>query len=120
MVASPNPQELGHAPPNAPRHTFSAFTEYKLPWYGAEIGGGVNYLSSRTASSLPVTGTNIIERAPGYTIGQIFAKAPINDRMTAQVNVTNISNEYYYDGLHPGHIIVGAGRAALFTLNIKL
>jgi catecholate siderophore receptor len=120
VVASPNPQELGHAPPNAPRHTLSAFTEYKLPWYGVEIGGGFNYLSSRTASSLPVAGTNVIERAPGYVIGQLFAKAPINDRMNLQVNVTNISNEYYYDGLHPGHIIVGAGRAALFTLNVKL
>jgi catecholate siderophore receptor len=120
VISSPNILELHNAPPNAPRHTFSAFTEYKTPWHGVEVGGGFNYLSSRTASSLPVMGTTIIERAPGYVIGQLFAKAPINDRMNVQVNVTNISNEYYYDGLHPGHIIVGAGRAALFTLNVKL
>ena len=107
VVASPNPLELHHQPPNAPRHTFSAFAEYKLPWYGIEVGGGVNYLSSRTASSLPVTGTSIIERAPGYVIAQLMAKAPITDTLTAQVNITNITDRYYYDGLHPGHIIVG-------------
>jgi catecholate siderophore receptor len=120
VVASPNPLELHHQPPNAPRHTFSAFAEYKLPWYGIEIGGGVNYLSSRTASSLPVTGTSIIERAPGYVIAQLMAKAPITDTLTAQVNITNITDRYYYDGLHPGHIIVGPARAALFTLTAKL
>ncbi|WP_158747795.1 TonB-dependent siderophore receptor [Acidisphaera sp. L21] len=120
VVASPNINELGHQPPNAPKHTFSTFIEYKTPWYGIEVGGGVNLVSSRTASSLPVTGTTIIERAPGYTIGQLFAKAPINDHITAQVNITNISDETYYDGLHPGHIITGAARAALFTLNFKL
>ena len=120
VVSSPNPAEVGHAPPNAPRHTLSEFTEYKLPWYNIEVGGGLNLVSSRTASSTPVAGTNVIERAPGYVIGQLFAKAPINKNLTAQVNITNISNEYYYDSLHPGHIIVGASRAALFTLSVKL
>ena len=120
VVSSPNAKELGHAPPNAPRHTFSTFTEYKLPWYKIELGGGINLTSSRTASSTPVTGTTIIERAPGYVIGSLFAKMPINERLTAQVNIENVSNETYYDGLHPGHIIIGAGRSALFTLTAKL
>ena len=120
VVSSPNINELHHQPPNAPRHTFSTFAEYKLPWYKIEVGGGVNLVSSRTASSTPVTGTTIIERAPGYVVGQLFAKMPVTDTLTAQVNITNISNEYYYDGLHPGHIITGAGRTALFTLTAKL
>jgi catecholate siderophore receptor len=120
VVSSPNVNELHHQPPNAPRHSFSTFAEYKLPWYKIELGGGVNLTSSRTASSTPVSGTTIIERAPGYVIGQLFAKMPVTETLSAQVNITNISNEYYYDGLHPGHIIVGAGRAALFTLTAKL
>ena len=120
VMASPNINELHHQPPNAPRHTMSAFLEYHLPWYNIEVGGGVNYVSSRTASSLPVTGTTIIERAPGYVLGQLMMKAPITKTLTAQVNITNINNATYYDGLHPGHIIVGASRAALFTLSAKL
>lgn len=120
VVASPNLNEVHHAPPNAPRHTFSTFTEYHTPWYGIEVGGGVNLVSSRTASSLPVSGTTVIERAPGYTIGNLFAKMPLTDTITAQVNVTNVNNAYFYDGLHPGHIIVGPSRAALFSLTFKL
>lgn len=120
VVSSPHAAEVGHAPPNAPRHTVSSFLNYHLPWYGIELGGGVNYVSSRTASSLPVTGTTTIERAPGYVLGQLFFKAPITPNITAQVNITNINNATYYDGLHPGHIIVGADRAALFTLSAKL
>jgi catecholate siderophore receptor len=120
VVSSPNPAELHHAPANAPRNTLSAFTEYKLPWHHIEVGGGLNWVSSRTASTTPVAGTSIIERAPGYVIGQLFAKAPINNHLTAQVNLTNVSDEYYYDGLHPGHIIVGPARALLFTLTAKL
>jgi catecholate siderophore receptor len=120
VVSSPFAAELHHQPPNAPRHTFGSFVEYHLPWHGIEVGGGLNYVSSRTASSFPVTGTTIIERAPGYVLGQLLLKAPINERLTLQVNVTNINNAYYYDGLHPGHIIVGPSRAALFTLTAKL
>ena len=120
VISSPNINELHHAPPNAPRHTFSTFAEYKLPWYNIEIGGGLNLVSSRTASSLPVTGTTKIERAPGYVIGQLFAKMPVTETLTAQVNITNITDRYYYDGLHPGHIIVGPARAALFSLTAKL
>jgi catecholate siderophore receptor len=120
VVSSPNPLELNHQPPNAPRHTFSTFAEYKLPWYGIEVGAGINWVSSRTSSSTPVTGTSIIQRAPGYVIGQLMVKAPITDTLTAQVNITNITDRYYYDGLHPGHIIVGPARAALFTLTAKL
>ncbi len=120
VVSSPFAAELHHQPPNAPRHTVGSFVEYHLPCYGIEVGGGVNYVSSRTASSFPVTGTTIIERAPGYVLGQLLLKAPINEKVSLQVNVTNINNAYYYDGLHPGHIIVGPSRAALFTLTAKL
>ena len=40
VVSSPNPNEVGHAPPNAPKHTLTFFTSYVLPWHNVEIGGG--------------------------------------------------------------------------------
>jgi catecholate siderophore receptor len=119
VVASPNPLEVGHVPPNAPRHTLSAWTEYYLPWHSMEIGGGISYVSSRAASSTPVAGSNIIETAPGYWTMQLMVKYPITPNVSAQVNVTNVTNTYYYDELHPGHIIIGPARAALFTLSAK-
>jgi catecholate siderophore receptor len=119
VVASPNPKEVGHVPPNAPRHTLSAWTEYYLPWHGLEIGGGISYVSARTAASTPVVGSNIIETAPGYWTMQLMAKYPITPNISAQLNITNVTNTYYYDELHPGHIIIGPARAALFTLAAK-
>jgi catecholate siderophore receptor len=119
VVASPNPLEVGHVPPNAPRHTLSAWTEYYLPWHDLEIGGGISYVSSRAASSTPVTGTNVIETAPGYWTMQLMVKYPITPNVSVQANVSNVTNTYYYDGLHPGHIIVGPARAALFTVSAK-
>jgi catecholate siderophore receptor len=119
VVSSPNPKELGHAPPNAPRHTLTAWTEYRLPWHDVELGGGISYVSARTASSTPVTGTNTIEEAPGYWTMQLMAKYPISPNLSLQVNVNNVTDVYYFDSLHPGHIIVGPARSALFTLAAK-
>jgi catecholate siderophore receptor len=124
VISSVNANELGHAIPNAPKHTVSFFTSYHLPMpmglHDLEVGGGVNFVSTRTASSTPVSGTNTIETAPGYVTAQVMAKYPINDKLNVQLNVTNISDTYYYDSLHPGHIILGAQRAAMITLNAKL
>jgi catecholate siderophore receptor len=120
VVASPNKLEVGNVPPNAPHHTASLFTTYRLPWRDLELGGGLNYVSSRTASSTPVAGTNTVERAPGYFTLSLMAKYPINEHMSVQANVANVTDRYYYDELHPGHIILGPARSALFTLNVKL
>jgi catecholate siderophore receptor len=120
VVASPNPKEVGHTPPNAPKHTLSVWTEYHLPWHGIEIGGGINFVSARTASSTPVTGGTFIATAPGYWTMSLMAKYPIKPGLDLQVNVTNVTDTYYYDELHPGHIVLGPSRAALFTLSAKL
>jgi len=120
VVSSPNSAEVGHSPPNAPRNTLSLWTTYRLPWHDLEIGGGMNYVSSRTASSTPARGTNVILRAPGYWTMQLMAKYPITPNLSAQINLTNVTNTYYYDLLHPAHIILGPSRAAIFTLAAKL
>jgi catecholate siderophore receptor len=124
VVASPNPNEVGHAPPNAPRHSFSLFTTYRLPMPAGladlEVGGGVNYVSARTASSTPVAGTSVILTAPGYVVAQLMAKYPVNDTLAVQLNLTNITDRYFYDQLHPGHVVLGPSRAAMVTVSAKL
>jgi catecholate siderophore receptor len=117
VVSSPNRLELHNAPPNAPKHTLALWSEYQLPALRLTLGAGVNYTSSRTASSLPVSGTTIIERAPGATTLQLMAKYRIDRHLTAQVNVTNVSDVTTYAALHPTHIVIGPARAALFSLS---
>ncbi len=36
-----------------------------------------------------------------------------------QLNVNNIFDEYYYDQLHPFHVVPGAARTALLSLNFN-
>ncbi|NPD67148.1 TonB-dependent siderophore receptor [Lichenicola cladoniae] len=120
VVSSPNRNELGNSPPNAPKHTVALWTEYHIPAARLTIGGGVNYTSSRTASSLPVTGTTIIERAPGYTTEQLMVKYQVDRHVSLQLNLTNIGDQTYYSALHPTHIVVGPSRAALFSISASL
>ncbi len=114
------PAAAGYPLANVPKYTCNLWTEYRLPrsW---GMGAGTNYVSSRTASSTapldPVTG--LIKEVPGYLVFHAMVKHPLNEHMDLQVNVNNIANRYYYDELHPGHIVPGPGRSALASLTFK-
>jgi catecholate siderophore receptor len=44
---------------------------------------------------------------------------PITEHIDLQVNAYNLANRYYYDQLHPAHIVLGAGRSALVGIRFK-
>jgi len=114
------PAAVGYPLANVPKYTFNLWTEYRLPkrW---EVGAGSNYVSSRTASATapldPSTG--LIKEVPGYWVFNAMVKHPLNEHMDLQVNVNNIANRYYYDELHPAHIVLGPGRSASIGLKFK-
>jgi catecholate siderophore receptor len=114
------PAAVGYPLANVPRYTFNFWSTYRLPgrW---EAGAGSNYVSSRTASATtpldPATG--LIKEVPGYWVFNAMVKHPINEHIDLQVNVNNIANRYYYDELHPGHIVLGPGRSALIGIKFK-
>jgi catecholate siderophore receptor len=114
------PKAVGYPLANVPRNTFSAWQTYRLP-ARFEVGAGANYVSSRNASSTvpldPTTG--LVKQVPGYWVFSAMASRPIGEHLSIQVNGYNLANRYYYDLIHPAHIIVGAGRSALVGLNFK-
>ena len=114
------PAAVGYPLANVPKYTFNLWTEYRLPKHW-EVGAGSNYVSSRTASATapldPSSG--LIKELPGYWVFNAMAKHPLNEHMDLQVNVNNLANRYYYDELHPGHIVLGPGRSALIGLKFK-
>jgi catecholate siderophore receptor len=114
------PQAVGARLANVPAHTFNLWTEYHLPMHW-EVGGGGNFVSSRTASSTapldPITG--LVREAPGYWVFNAMAKHPLNEHIDLQLNVNNLTNRYYYDQLHPAHIVLGAGRSAMIGIKFK-
>src|SRR5262249_33779034 len=81
---------------------------FSLPWE-IDLGAGVNYVGSRTASSTapydPVTG--LLKEAPGYWTFDAMVRRPITPALDLQLNLYNLGNTTYYDQLHPGHIAPG-------------
>ncbi len=123
IVKSPNSSatsDLGRPLANAPRHTGNLWTTYRLPW-NVQVGGGVNYVSSRFASSTPTTvgGVNFWKEVPSYWTANAMAKYPLTDNVNLQLNVYNLTNKFYYDQMHPSHVVPGPGRSAMFTISYK-
>ena len=48
-----------------------------------------------------------------------MAEYEINERITVQANISNLTDRFYLDELHPSHVIPGAGTSALFGINLK-
>jgi catecholate siderophore receptor len=114
------PGAIGYPLANVPKNTFSYWNEYRLP-YHFEIGAGANYVSNRNSSSTvpldPTTG--LVKQVPGYWVFNAMGSKPINDHLDIQVNVFNIANRYYYDQVHPAHVIPGPGRSALIGFKFR-
>jgi len=114
------PAAVGAQLANAPKHSLNIWSTYEQPWR-MEVGGGIRSVSLRTASTTvpldPTTG--LVKALPGYTVGSAMAKRSMTPRVSLQVNVDNLTNAYYFDQLHPGHIVPGPGRSALVGINFK-
>ena len=114
------PAAIGYPLANVPKYTFNFWSEYRLPkrW---EMGAGSNYVTSRTASATapldPATG--LLKELPGYWVFNAMVKHPLSEHIDLQANIYNIANRYYYDELHPAHIVLGPGRSALIGLKFK-
>jgi catecholate siderophore receptor len=98
---------------NAPKHSVALFTEYRFT-QEFELGGGLNYQSSRLAQNVPP-----IKKVPGYFTMDLMAKYFFSDSWSLQLNVNNVLDKYYYQQLHPFHVVPGAGRTVLVTLNFR-
>ncbi len=114
------PDAVGARLANVPANAFSVWSTYAMPWH-LELGGGGQFVDSRTASSTvptdPVTG--LVKQVPGYWVFNAMAKYPLSEHLELQGNVYNLADNYYYDQIHPGHIVPGPGRSALIGLNFK-
>ena len=96
-VAFPDPTR-GYALTNTPKHSGSLFTTYRFN-FGLELGYGLTYqgkflLNTPTNAQL-VAGTYVAYYVPSYTIHRFMASYPITDKLKAQVNVQNFTNEKY-------------------------
>ena len=114
------PAAIGAQLANVPRHTFTFWQTFKLP-YRTTFGAGGNFVGTRTASSTvpldPITG--LVKEAPGYWVFNVMAERPLTEHITLHANIYNLADRYYYDQLHPSHIVLGPGRSALVGVRFR-
>jgi len=111
------PLSVGAQLANVPRNTFSTWNTFQMPWRFS-VGGGADFVDSRTASSTapldPVTG--LVKQVPGYWVFNAMAKYQVNEHVDVRANVYNLADKYYYDQIHPAHVVPGAARSALLGI----
>ena len=73
--------------------------------------------NAATAPLDPTTG--LVKAAPGYWVFNAMVERPLAEHIDLQANVYNAANRYYFDQLHPGHIVPGPGRSALLGIKFK-
>ncbi len=118
VTSSSDPSMIGRPILNDPRCTFSLWTTYDLPWK-FEAGFGVDGVGARAGSETPDPVNGLTMEAPGYVLLSAMLKYEINSHVEIQANVTNLTDQAYYDAVHPGHVVPGEGRTFYISTNFK-
>ncbi len=109
---------------NTPRHSGSLFTTYQLP-FGVQIGYGLTYQGSfllnnaalAAPTNLASTAVTPIFRSEDYLFHRLFLSWSPVERITAQVNVQNLTNERYFTSIrNNGWATPGDARAVQASL----
>ena len=93
---------------NVAQNTFS----FWLNWATGnrvDFGVGTRYMDERVVNNSKVAGD--------YWAVDAMAKYQYSDTITYKLNLTNLTDEYYFDQLHPWHVIPGPGFGAVFAVN---
>ena len=112
-IGGADPDAAGKQIVNAARNAFNIWTEYYLDDHW-EVGTGGNFLGKRYAD-LDNTAS-----LPSYFVWNGMVTYKVNERYSLQMNVTNLLDTRYYDGVYyadetENHAIPGAGRTFTFT-----
>jgi catecholate siderophore receptor len=105
--------QAGNPLTNTPKWSGSLYTSYHLP-FGLEAGYGLTYQGSWYLTN--VTGAAMY-KAPSYLTHRISLGYKLDNGLSAQVNVQNLTNEKYYTSIrNNGWAVPGEARSAVLTL----
>ncbi len=104
---------VGALLPYAPKNAFSLWTSF-LVTEQIQLGGGTQFVDDRLAQN-----TAPIRGVPSYWTFDAFAKYTWSEHLAFKVNLTNLADKYYYNAIHQQHVVPGAGRTAMFAINLN-
>jgi catecholate siderophore receptor len=116
ILSSPN-GDRGSPLQNAPRDNLRLFSTYDLSGK-LTLGGGVDYSSSRVPGTV-VDANGFRQEVPGYWSASALVRYKVASRVNLQLNIDNISNKRFYDGIDDNHVNVSAGRAARLSFIVQ-
>ena len=96
---------------NAPEHSASAWLNYRLTTR-FDLGFGARYVGEQFAQSA-ING----RMAPSYNVYDAMVRYGFKDGIAFKLNLTNLTDEFYFEQLHMWHIVPGPGRTATFAVN---
>lgn len=99
---------------NAPEHSLSIWINYRIAT-AFDVGVGARYVSEQLAQN---TGAGRL--VPSYRLFDAMVRYRLSDRLTVKLNLTNLTDELYFEQLHPWHVIPGPGRTAMLAVNTTL
>ena len=103
---------VGAALANAPEHSLSLWINYQFN-ERLDFGIGARHISDLLAQN---TGNG--KSVPSYQLLDGMGRYILSDTVSLKLNATNLTNEYYFDQLHPWHIVPGPGMTITFALNV--
>jgi len=99
---------------NAPRINLRVFSAFDLT-SRLTVGGNIGYSSSRVPGTV-ADGNGYRQEVPGYWTASVLARYLLAPRLHMQLNLDNIADRRFYDGLDDNHVNVSAGRTARLSL----
>ena len=112
-----NPAINGNRPSGVPRVQANLFADWQVPAVpGLALNAGAFYTGSRFANDLNTF------RVDGYTRFDLGARYGFDmggQRLTARINVRNVTNKDFIEGTAFGQFLFGAPRAAIFSLTAE-
>lgn len=109
IIKTTTANQLGKELINTPNNAFSIWTTYDVTqkW---TVGGGAFYVDSTWANA---TNEALV---PSYWRFDLMTSYKITNNITAQLNIYNLTNEYYYASAYSGWAVPGPGRSAALTV----
>ncbi|OLL32616.1 catecholate siderophore receptor Fiu [Burkholderia sp. SRS-W-2-2016] len=100
-----------------PRHAFSMWTTYQLP-YGFTLGGGARYVSGLQRGTDGAVGTP--DHTDPYWVVDAMASYKVSRNVSIQLNIYNLFNKSYVMSINKSgyRYFPGAPRTAIVTANL--
>lgn len=111
-VDSNVPAEIGKELVNTPPQSFNIWSTYRLP-SGFHFGGGARFVDRRFGNTI---NTRFVD---SYWTFDLMASYPISSHVDLRLNISNLTDKFYFDRIGGGHIVPGPGRMAMLSTSFR-